>query len=410
MVRAVEQTLGADFPPVISFADGAGVRPGPVAWPWSMSAAFLQMIGLTLRNNFYLPLMKQSVDQESATNQKLAGQVTAVLSNPGVSCSKKLETIRRCFSMRDIDVRLEGSVVRIFTVRLFESNMPIAGKKLRVILFCFNGNRELTAEGHPRLWDPLRIDEVSTSPLSVLRAFQASGLRVDSVITNSLGNLIFDGLKYLPPGVNAAEIMPQTLVINRGFTSVKKVGDRLFPFPLNCVLYNAAKLTGWDADAEEGLLNFCNRISEEAGPTSHQVVIIKALEDYYFSGKGALDSDTPKKIDRLGFPTFFAEFWPYPFHSRSHHAITLNHLKNNSETGVHINTDEHFRLDEGEKMSTAIARNIFFRGEAQWHTSYCTGGSDATLDIGTVREVMPLLSAFVHEGNRRVFEADDLAS
>jgi hypothetical protein len=382
------------LPSVISFVDGAGERPKRVGG----RSDLLQALGLTLRNNLYLPLMSQSVDQEQVSNQKLAERTTAILRNPGEPCSKKLAAIRRYFSLRDIDVRLEGPVVRIFTIRLFESKRPIAGKKLRMILFCFNGNRELTAKGGIRSWNPLRIDEVSGSPLSVLRALQSHGVEFGSLITNSLGNLIFEGLKNLP--AEEAQIIPRSIIVNRGFTSAEKVGNRLFPFPLNCILYTSAKLSGWDADAETGLLNFCSRISQDGVAPSYQVVIIEAKDDYFFSGHGALEADLHLRIAQLGVRTFRAQFWPCPFHSRSHHTIPLNHVKNNSETDHLLNTEEHFPLGKDQKLSRAIAKNIFLEEKEDWHTSFVIGGADETLDIATEREIIPLLLAFIREGEK----------
>src|SRR5262249_31782670 len=152
--------------------------------------------------------------------------------------------------IRDIDVQIEGPIVRIFTVRLFESRMPIEGKKLRVILFSFNGNAERDGDvhSHQRTWNPLRIEEISRSPLDVLQALRASEIRIDSLVTTSLGNIALDGLKYFPSKLSAPDILPPTLIINRGLTSVKKVANQLYPFPLNYILYGAARLCGWNAN------------------------------------------------------------------------------------------------------------------------------------------------------------------
>lgn len=366
---------------------------------WKFILGYLEPIGRILRNTFFLPLYNKRIDTERTLNQRLAEKISRILQNQDCACSKELSIIRDSFSTRDIEVKLEGPVTKIFTLRLFESRMPIGSKKLRVILFCFNGNKQFTSGAPLSLqpWNPLNIQELSQAPLSLLRAFQLTGIRVDSLITNSLGNVAFDGL---PSSPFKATIIPPILIINRGLTSVKKVSRKLLFFPFNYILYGAARLCGWNADPEKGLVDFLARNRANSAGSRHKVVIIEARKDFYFSDEGAFDPDLHEKIAQLGVPTFRAKFWPYPFHSRSHHALCLDHLVNNSET-ENLANSMSFALDEDEKMSSGIAKNIFFEGKEEWHTCFCIGGADATREIGTVRETLPLLSAFIEEGKKR---------
>jgi hypothetical protein len=389
------------LPSLITFTDGSRPRPQIADGAWGISDRILRTVGLKLRDALYLPRMKQNLSKDLIADQRLAEQYTQALRNPDISCSKKLKRIRDHFTVRDTVVRLEGTIVRLFTIRLFESRGAVSGKKLCVIIFCYNGNSELTDLGESRSWNPLTIDEVSSSPLSVLRAVQSCGIRVDSLFTHSLGNLIFDGLKYLPSGVNPLQVIPPTVVINRGSTSVAKVGNRLFLYPLCDLLYGAASVSGWNADAEQELLNFCERTAWEGDPSQHEVVMIEAKEDHYFSGDGSFAANIHETIAALGLKIFRGQFWAFPYHQRSHHAMPLKHFVNNSETELVCHSPQHFPLCPDEKMPNAIANNIFFRGEGEWHTSYCTGVADDTLDTCTMRTVMPLLNAFIQEGEKR---------
>jgi len=185
------------FPSTISYAGMANSRPQKSSGCWDFFKSPLEAIGQILRNTFYLPLYKKKIDPELELDQRLAGKVSYILQHPQALCSRELRVIQRCFSIRDIDVQIEGPIVRTFTVRLFESRIPVGEKKLRVILFSFNGNTEHERDLHSRAraWNPLKIEEISSSPLSVLQAFQASGVRVDSLVTTSLGNVALDGLK-----------------------------------------------------------------------------------------------------------------------------------------------------------------------------------------------------------------------
>jgi len=404
-----ERKEAAVLPPIISYVEAAKSRPQKSYGRWNFFKGPLEAVGQILRNAFYFPMYKKKIDAELELNQRLAEKISYVLQHPQALCSKELQVVRGCFSVRDIDVQIEGPIIRTFRVRLFESRMPIGEKKLRVILFSFNGNTEHGRDIPVRAqtWNPLKIEEVSKSPLSVLQAFQASGIRIDSLVTTSLGNLVLDGLKCFSSESTASDVIPSTLIINRGFTSVKKVANQLYSFPLNYILHGAAKLCGWDADPEKGLLNFLERDSHRSIHSPRNVVIIEAQKDFYFSEKGALKADIHEKISQLGVSVFRAKFWPYPFHMRSHHALSLDHLENNPETQVVANTMS-FDLGQGEKMSSAIARNIFFEGDEEWHTCFCVGGADATRDTGTVREVMPLLSAFIDEGERRAQSSETI--
>ncbi len=401
-----ERNEAVILPSIISYVEAANSRPKQAYGCRNFFKGPLEAAGQILRNAFYLPLYKKKIDPELELNQRLAEKLSYVLQHPQALCSKELQLIRRFFSVRDIDVQIEGPIVRTFTVRLFESRLPIGEKKLRVILFSFNGNTEHGRDipAITRTWNPLKIEEIGKSPLSVLQAFQALGLRIDSLVTTSLGNVALDGIKYFPSESTA---FPPTLILNRGLTSIKKVANQLYSFPLNYLLLGAAKLCGWDANPEKGLLNFLEKNTQRSIQPPRKVVIIEAQKDFYFSGKGAPEVDIHEKISRLGVSVFRAKFWPFPFHIRSHHALSLDHLENNPETQVLANTLS-FALDPGEKMSSAIARNIFLEGSEEWHTCFYIGGADATRDTGTVREIMPLLSAFIEAGERQTqSNADD---
>lgn len=292
---------------------------------------------------------------------------------------------------------IEGKTFRTFKVRLFESKMLIHEKKLRIILFSFNVNTEaLTKGGDLQRWNPLSIRDLSDGPLSVLRALKETGIKVDSLVTASLGNVTFDGFRHFPHSKEASTI-PSTIVINRGMTSTRKVAAQLYSKPLNYVLLAIAKWSRWDADPELGLLN----VLKMNGEVKREVVIIEALKDYYFAygDKGGFDFDLHEKIKQLGVAVFRASFFSYPFQIRSHHSLSLKHLKNNSATEVLANTIP-LSFQSEEKMSSTIAREIFHKGEEEFHTCFYVAGNDATLDTGGIRDIMPLLTAFIEEGQK----------
>ncbi len=366
-----------DISPSLSYRDNLGVQNH--RQPVGLLGGVLQSLGIILRNAFFLPLYNKKIDPDFELNQTLAKKIT-----------QDFTRLQPHFHMWDVAVHLEGAVKRIFIVRIFESHQPIHGKKLQIVLFSFNGNQEGTA----KRWEPLTMQELSGSALSVMQAFKAKGIQFDSMVTTSLGNVALEGLKYVAP-----DTIPPTLIINRGLTSVKKVANQLYSFPLNYLLYGAAKWSGWNADPEQELLNFLQKNSQTSASPQRNIMIIEVLKDFYFSEKGGFQHDLHHKIAQWRASVFRACFYPFPFHTRAHHAASTALLVNNAVTKVHANTMS-ITMENEETVASAIAKNIFFKGDKEFHTCFYICGNDATLDIGTAREAMPLLSAFVAEGQK----------
>ncbi len=361
---------------------------------WSTCYTPIEKMGIVLRNAFYLPWYKKDLPSELTINQDLAKKVSDALMGGAATSSEEMGVVKDHFSIRDVAVHLQGQTTRIFNVRLFETKKPICEKNLRLILFSYNGNQERRDPTESRRWEPLTIKELSESPLLVLKAFQKSGVEVDSLVTTSLGNVMVDSFKDIPQNSDEQKAVPQILVINRGLTSVKKVANQLFSFPFNYILYGAAKLTGWNADPEQGLLDFLGKADK-----GREVVMIEAQEDFYFSKASGFSSDYHTKIENLGAKVFRAAFYPFPFHTRAHHALSLAHLVNNKAT-KQIANSARFDVESGESVASLIAKNIFIvhAPYGGFHTCFYVCGNDATLDVGTAREALPLLSAFVKEG------------
>jgi hypothetical protein len=385
------------LPSTIFYQDEMDPEEQKTSWCWSCFKTPLQKVGELLRNAFYLPLYNKNISPTAQLDQKLAQKIVLALKSSEVLSSIELEAVRRSFSVRDMDIHLKGSIFRTFTIRLFESKMPIQEKTLRIILFSFNGNTEVQGKMEPRRWNPLTIKALSESSLSVLRALRSAGVRVDSLFTTSLGNVTLDGLKTLSS--KEFEIIPPTLIVNRGLTSVQKVANQLYAFPLNYILFGAAKLCGWNANPEQELLHFLKKEAQTSNRPQRKIILIETFKDFYFSEQGRLQPNAHKKIATSGAKVFRANFYPFPFHARSHHALSLDHLITNSVTKILANTIP-LNLKSDEPMSSVIARNIFFDGDQANHTCFYVCGNDATLDIGTAREAVPLLSAFIKEGQK----------
>ena len=205
---------------------------------------------------------------------------------------------------------------------------------------------------------------------------------------------MLDSFKNIPQNPDEQKNVPSTLVINRGLTSVQKVANQLYSRPLSDALYGAARLTGWDADPGTRVVRFFLRKTGK----DRKVVIIEAQEDFHFSKASGFSSAYHTKIEKLGDAKVFrAAFYPFPFHTRAHHALSLEHLVNNKATKLIANSAQ-FAFSEEDSAASLIAKNVFFAENVDFHTCFSVLGNDATLDIGTARDAVPVLSAFVKEG------------
>ncbi|MBI3236815.1 MAG: hypothetical protein HYZ48_03840, partial [Chlamydiales bacterium] len=122
---------------------------------------YIQPIGSCLRNAFYLPLYNRTSPVDFERNQRLAEEIFQKLQDPSRPVDRKIHSIREHFSIRDVEIRLESpTLIRIMTVRLFESKIPIRDKFLRIVLFTFNQNKEEKAGEAAQRWEPKNIRDL----------------------------------------------------------------------------------------------------------------------------------------------------------------------------------------------------------------------------------------------------------
>jgi len=355
------------FPDSITYHDAAphNVRGN---WHWIV-ALFLQKLSEWLRNTFYLPLYTRQLSPIEVSAEAIA--------------KEQVERLPFNIRVQECRVRIEGEKIQTFNLRVLE--LPLAEKRVRIVLFSFYGHTE--GEDDKR-WEPATIRELSRAPLNVLKALQAKDIRVDSLMTVSLGNVVLDGLRHEDP---EQKLLPPNLIINRGLTFTRKTADQLFPFPLNYLLRGLTYVTEWGANPEQALVDFV-----QLSPTKPQVVIVETPYDHYFSGKGAFAPDFHTKLRDAGASVFRGSFCPSPFHARAHHALSLDHLVRNCETKVIV---DEIGLETSSQVpiSDALAREIFLKGDKDVHTCFLVCGSTTTPDIGTMLEADPLLSACQRE-------------
>ncbi len=392
MSSAVSEATSQDLPSDIYFEDKTPIEPKAGRF-WSIVLYPLEVVGIALRNALYLPLYSEKTRAENKHELDLAREFAAKVkeTTAPLHSTRKIDAIREHFTVRDVRVNVcQGQTTRTFTVRLFESKAEMVGKKIQLILFSFYDNKE-----NGRRWEPLTMKDLSKAPLDVLRALKNEGVQVDALITQSLGNVAYDGLQYLPK--EDADVIPKTLISNRGLVSIWKVARQLFSFPFSWLLYGAAKISGWNADPEKGLLEFLSKNPQCSDGTLREVVVVEAIKDHFYSGPGSFDPNFHHDIKDLGLPVFRGKFYPGTVHQRAHHAIPWSKLKNNSATEL-VAGENLLKLEREESVTAALAKKIFSE-KGDHYTCFYVGGNGSTLDVGTW-DVAHFLGSLIKESQK----------
>jgi hypothetical protein len=359
----------------------------------TFSLGFFRSLATILRDKFYLPGKDVPAGSYLKNSGNYATEFTNMIrgTNPHLDPTfPHLPQIIEQFTIRDIPVTVkleEGEC--IFKTRVIESKETVEGKKLRLILFTFYDN--IDGKGAP--WDPLTTDEMSSAPLEVLKAF-SQNVKVHSMMTFSMGNFIFDGLKNISDDDH--DLIPHTLILNRPLASISKVAPNATWFPQSYLAYQAAYYLGLDADPEREMLKFFERVqsSEILSMEGRKVTIIEAVHDRYFSGCGAFDANYRESLEQTGVEAYQGAFMVPLVEPRSHHAIRMDLLINNKNTGTL--TANFLPIKENESLPSSIVNNLLTEtDENDYHTVFIAGGNKDTVDSVTYLQAAPLLSAFV---------------
>ena len=346
-----------------------------------------------LRDTFYLPGKGVPPGSYLANSGDYAIEFTNMLrgTNPHLDPTfPHLPQIIEQFTVRDIPVKVklkEGEC--IFKTRVIESKETIEGKKLRLIVFTFYGN--VDGKGNP--WDPVTTDELSSASLEVLKAF-SQNVKMHSMMTFSMGNFIFDGLKNLSDDDH--DLIPCTLILNRPLASISKVAPNATWFPQSYLAYQAAYYLGLDADPEREMLKFFERIqsNDMQSMEGRKVAIIEAVHDKYFSGCGALDTNYRESLEQTGVEAYQGAFMVPLVSPDAHHAIRMDLLINNKNTGT--TTTNFLPIKDNESLPSALVKNLLTEtDENDYHNVFIAGGNKDTVDSVTYLQAAPLLSAFV---------------
>jgi len=360
--------LPADAPPI---PYEICLEEAPATISTDRAHALCEKFGITVRDVFYLPLFKDKIHESHLHEQKAANKAFATW--------KDTSPISTHFEIYDITVKVPSDVTELFKVRVYQSKSY--EKPLLLLLFCFNDNEEIV-DGKTIPWNPKNMRALSMAPVKILKALHEQGIPVDSLLATSLGNVAISSFKRVD-----REIVPETLIINRGFTSVNKLTKNFYRFPKSQIIKTIAKWTKWDTNPERSLLVFMKNKEPDEKRT---VCIIEAEKDRFFSGRAKFDDDLHNKLQKLGVSTFRANFLPFSSPPRSHHSLPLNELERSS---VIEETLDETAFPMEATMADTIVKHVFSQGP-NGHTCLIVGGNEATFEKDHLRVILPLLNAF----------------
>lgn len=234
--------------------------------------------------------------------------------------------------------------------RQFNSNE--AQKNLRIISFSFYDN--FIEENNQKVqWQPLSCSESSAIAYEALKALSTTKYKPDSLLTHSLGNLIYSALEHKEDG--ALNILPKKMIFNRGFTSTYKVVQQTMMPLIRNIIYFIAHQLHWTSDPENTLLNYFNENSSDL--KERKLIIIKAKEDHYYQNRGDFDSEFIPELQKLGLSVKNGTFYIPQIMPRFHHSAPDDQVINNHETGT--NTINFIKMHTNEKLSDSLMREVF---------------------------------------------------
>lgn len=260
-------------------------------------------------------------------------------------------------------------------------------KPVRLVLFSYYGNH-VVSDGQIAPWDPKTMDEISAVPLEVVRALGQHG-EVDSMLCFSMGAFALDGLRHISP--EKADLIPKTLILNRGLTSIWKVTSHLHPY-LRWLYYPLAYLSSFDANPEGQTVSFFERLANHAnGVGDRRVVAFEMVKDSYFSGEASLDSDFASRLADLGVRVDYGRFSMPLMAEEVHHSCRIDWVLNTEDGGG--DTSSFLNIRPNESVARALAREVITEGDS--HTCLVVGGRLDTLGTLTYGNALPILEALV---------------
>lgn len=357
---------------------------------------YFPFLGEKIRNRFYLPLIHLNLDSNEPVEQSdphffeknssnylktfakmFKGQIEGI--DPTFSSFEKFKVL---FKVKDIPVKIEsGDKAYLCNIRIVQSTgFEKESKGLRLILFSFYGNKEVK-NGTEAPWDPKSLEAIGSLPLEILSALKTQ-IKVDSLICFSLGALTLDAVKD-----SDEDLLPDTIILDRGLTSIKKVAPMILSYPFDKIAHYLASCYHLDANPEESLPIHLEKIPPFKNKT---VIVIEATLDRYFSKSAGYSLSTLERLKRIGAQVFYGQFLIPYLSSVAHHALRKDWIINNQNFGTH--TKNFIPIELNEKLSDALCKYLIKEGK---HTSFIVGGSRDTLD-SMLYGAAPILDSYLN--------------
>ncbi len=342
-------------------------------------------LGFLLRNKFYLPAMElvnkfKFTDTISESDPLFFEKSTLVYLKTFTEMLKNqkegvdptfsnFEEIKNQFEIIDVPVTIksEQRIVQV-TLRFVQSHHFGQNQGgLRFILFSFNQNYEFL-DNQLVPWNPRSLEEIATLPIDLIRALKQS-CQLDTLVCFSLGALILEAIKDLKE-----DVLPSTIIINRGLPSIKKAVPAVLSPPWGQIVHYLASCYHLDADPENGFLQYLENNPLIAAQKN--IVVIRATADHYFSGNNDYNPDFFPRIQKVVNKLFHGSFMVPYLDPKAHHAIRPDWIIAHPDTGS--NTKDFLPIEPYETLADALAN--FFSKDGKDHTCLIIGGNKDTLD------------------------------
>jgi hypothetical protein len=269
------------------------------------------------------------------------------------------EKTHTCLRIGGNDETLDGANLRIYP--LLNAYLAELGKSnscgLRILQFSFYGHecRPPGSTSKYESWKPSDAAEVGKVVFELIKELQKrDSYKIDSLLCNSLGSLVFEAVEGVDPA-----LVPKEIILDRALPSVWKAGANLYWAPRAYATYAGAYIAGWGADPEKSLVRYFKHLHahHQAELKGRRVILIEVNDDRYFSGAGAFDKGFIPALESTGIAAHRKCYQvnEIAFAKETNHSLASNHLIN----GDKKDTNTAFPADSHENLSTSLVKNVF---------------------------------------------------
>ncbi len=370
-----------------------------------MPSVISNILGDTLRDVFYLPYSKLKLDAEIFNPNIKSDRDVLVATGKYFSHFKDMFTgevsqadptfsqfdkFKDHFNVFDTTIKIKSDDAEYhFQIRVVESkDFDGDSNGVRFILFSFYDHKQVK-NGCKKDWDPKSLEAIGLAPVEILQALKENDTHIDSLVCFSLGALTLDAVKAVKE-----DVLPETIIIDRGLTSIKKVSSAVLSWPLHKIIYNLAWCYGLDADPETHFPQHLKALQEKA--QNKKIVVIESTVDSYFSGNRGYSPSYIETLKKTGATVYHGKFFIPMMIQRAQHAWRRDHMLNNQLASAQTNDF----IESPVNGTLADSLSELFTSKEGAHTSFLVGGNKDSLN-SLLYTLTPVLNSYIAKKDAR---------